>query len=60
MQQHGYPRDYHTKWNKLERKKQISYDITYNLKHTNERIYKTETDSETQKTNLWLAKGIVG
>ena len=24
---------------------------------TNELIYKTETDSQTQKTNLWLLKG---
>ena len=24
---------------------------------TNELIYKTEMDSQTQKTNLWLAKG---
>ena len=34
------------------------YDITYmwNLKkYTNELIYKT--DSQTQKTNLWLSKG---
>ena len=38
---------------------QISYDITYvwNLKNdTNELIYKTEMDSQTQKTNLWLPK----
>ena len=29
-----------------------------NLKYdTNELIYKTETDSQTQKTNLWLPKG---
>ena len=38
----------------------MSYDITYlwNLKHdTNELIYKTEIDSETLKTNLWLLKG---
>ena len=38
----------------------ISYDITYvqNLKYdTNELIYKTETDSQIQKTNLWLPKG---
>ena len=26
------------------------------LKETNELIYKTETDSQTQKTNLWLPK----
>ena len=41
-------RDYHTKWSKSERERQIPYDITYvwNLKYgTNEPIYKTETDS---------------
>ena len=44
------PRDYHTKWSKSERERQIPYDITYtwNLKHdTNELIYETETDSQT-------------
>ena len=40
---------------------QTSYDITYmwNLKKKkdkNELIYKTETDSQTLKTNLWLPK----
>ena len=42
------------------RQRQISYDITFmwNLKNDiNELIYKTETDSQTQKTNLWLPKG---
>ena len=37
------------------RERRISYDITYmwNLKSdTNEFTYKTETDSQTQKTNL--------
>ena len=44
------PRDYHTKWSKSERERQIPYDITYmwHLKYgTNEPIYKTETDSQT-------------
>ena len=44
------PRDYHTKWSKSEKERQIHYDITYmwNLKYgTNELIYKTETDSQT-------------
>ena len=44
------PRDYHTKWSKSERERQIPYDITYmcNLKYyTIELIYKTETDSQT-------------
>ena len=30
----------------------------WNLKNnTNESMYKTETDSQTQKTSLWLPKG---
>ena len=44
------PRDYHTKWSKSERERQIPYDISYtwNLKYdTNELIYETETDSQT-------------
>ena len=43
-------RDYHMKWSKSERERQIPYDIAYmwNLKYgTNEPIYKTETDSQT-------------
>ena len=43
-------RDYHTKWHKSERERQIPYDITYmwNLKYdTNEPIYETETESQT-------------
>ena len=55
------PRDYHTKWSKAERERQISYDITYmwNLKKNdiNEFIYKTEIDPQTQKANIWLPKG---
>ena len=53
------PRDYHTKWNKSEREKQMSYDITYmwNLKYdTNEFIYKTEIDSQIYRTDLWLPR----
>ena len=38
----------------------MSYGITYmqNLKknNTKELIYKTEIDTQTQKTNLWLPK----
>ena len=36
-------RDYHTKWSKSDRKRQISYEMTYmwNLKWC-KRIYKTE------------------
>ena len=45
---------------KLEREGQISRDIAYmwNLKcGTNEPIYKTETDSQTWGTDLWLLGG---
>ena len=38
----------------------ISYDIPYmwSVKNDmNELIYKTETDSQTQETNVWLPKG---
>ena len=44
------PRDYHSKWSKPERERQMSCDITCmrNLKYdTNEFIYKRETDSQT-------------
>ena len=54
------PRDYHTKQSNSDRGRQVSYDITYiwNLKKkdTDGRIYKTEIDSQIQKTNLWLLK----
>ena len=53
--------DYHTT---SERERQISNGITYmwNWKKndTNEHIYKIETDSQTQKTNLWLPKEEAG
>ena len=45
---------------KSGRGRQIPQDITYtqNLKYdANELIYEAETDSQTQKTNLWLPKG---
>ena len=43
-------RDYHTKWSKSDRERQIPYDTIYiwNLKYgTNEPIYKTARDSQT-------------
>ena len=43
-----------------QKKKDITYDITcmWNLKYdTNEHIYETETDSQIQKTDLWLPRG---
>ena len=45
---------------KSDRERQIPY-ITYMWKlknSTNELTYKTEIDSQTQKTNLWLPKGM--
>ena len=46
-----------TKWSKSDRERQIPYDITYmwSLKYdTNQLIYKTETDSQNRRTDLWL------
>ena len=31
--------------------------LTYGIKKNDELIYKTEIDSQTQKSNLWLPKG---
>ena len=45
------PRDYHTKWSKSQRGRQIPYDRSYmwNLKYDiNEPIHETETDSQTR------------
>ena len=51
------PRDYHIKLRKPDKDKYM-ISLMWNLKKndTNELIYKTEIDSETQKTNLWLPK----
>ena len=52
------PRDFRIKESQTEKDK---YHITFmwNLKknHTNELIYKTETDSQMLNTNLWLPRG---
>ena len=51
-------RDDHIKWNKSER--QIPYDITYmwNLTYdTNEPIYETETDKDTENRLVLLKVG---
>ena len=43
-----------------QKERQIPYDITYmwNLKYgTDEPIYRRETDSQTQRTDLWLTRG---
>ena len=53
------PRNYHTKWNKSERERQIPYDITYmwNLKYdTNELIYETKRDSHIEN-KVMVTKG---
>ena len=50
----------HIKWSQSEAERQIPHAITYrrNLKYnTNELIYRTETDSQTQSTGLWLSRG---
>ena len=41
-----------------QKKRQLPYNI-WNLKYdTNEVIYKMKTNSQTQKTDLWLPNGI--
>ena len=42
-----------------DRKRQTQYNTSYmwNLKKIQMYIYKTETDPQTQKTNLWLPNG---
>ena len=56
------PRYYLTKWSKSEKDKYHISLICGSKKQndTDELIYKTETDSQTQKTNLWLPKGKAG
>ena len=52
------PRDDHIT---SDRERQITITYTWNLRNdTNELIYKTKTDSQTQKINLWLPKGKMG
>ena len=59
------PGDYHAKWIKLERQRQIPYDITdvWRLKYDiNELIHKKEMNSQTQRTDLregwWRSLGL--
>ena len=43
-----------------QKEKEIPYDITYmwNLKYdTNQYIYETKIDSQSQRTDLWLTRG---
>ena len=51
------PRDCHTEWSESDRGRQyhmISLICGILQNDTNELIYKTEKDSQTSKTNLWL------
>ena len=53
------PMDYHTKWSQSDRERRTSYDIVYmwDLNYgTNKPIYKTDTDSQTWKTNVVTKK----
>ena len=53
------PRYYHTKWNKSDRERQISYDITYveSKITTQMNIPMKEKQTHTQRIYLWLPKG---
>ena len=52
------PRDYHTKWSLLDNEKKTWYYLYLEHKNdTNKIIWRTEVDTETLKTNLWLPKG---
>ena len=57
LQQHGW--NYRTLYSmKSDREIQVSYHLYVEFKNkANESIYKTETESQTQTTNLWLLKG---
>ena len=50
-------RDCHTKSERGEILQMIAYMWNLKRNNTNEPIYKTETDSQTQRTNLWLPGG---
>ena len=54
------PRDYHAKCSKSDRERQLPCHVTYvwTLEYsTNELICETETDSQTQRKDLWLPVG---
>ena len=50
------PRDYHTKWSKLHRERQISYDITYmwKLKEWYKWTYLQNKDRLTDRENKFI------
>ena len=52
-----WPSDYHTKWSKSGREREISYDIAYmcTLKNdTNKLTYKTEKGTDLQGSSMFL------
>ena len=49
-------RDYHTKLDMSEKNKYTHVESNF-LKDTNELNYKTESDLQISKANLWLLKG---
>ena len=53
------PRNCHTKWHKSDKDKyhMVSFICGIWKSNTSELISKTETASQTLKTNLWLPKG---
>ena len=58
LQQHGWPRDYRTKWSNSDRERQIPYDITHmwNL-ILNKWTYLQNRNRFTDVEKLMVAKG---
>ena len=57
------PKDYHTKWSQSDRKRQISYDITYmwNLKiMIQNKLIIESKQTQILESNLGLPKGETG
>ena len=52
-------RNYHCKWSKLDRERQIPYEITNmwnQIKNDAGKLFTKQIDSNILKLNLWLAK----
>ena len=56
------PRDYHTKWSKSDREREISYDIAYmwNQKKGTNELFLNRNRLTDIENKLWLPKGKVG
>ena len=54
------PRDYHTRWSKLERERQMPYALTYtwNLKRVDKHEFIYETDMAAEKEWGWERNGL--